>query len=144
MMMRVVLMIFAVAMGVSGCAAMAVRAVAQTSKPDLSEMLSKADANHDGTITKAEFTDARAKLFTRLDRNSDGFVTKDDTPRLSLRRNGDRIAQAITMLDKDGDGRVSRDEFVNGPSLLFDRVDTNHDGVIDAAELAAFKAARSR
>jgi len=108
----------------------------------MQKFMGKADTNGDGIITRAEFTAARAKMFDRLDRNHDGYLTKDDKPRFSFRRkkNGDQLQQVMLMLDKDGDGRVSREEFVNSPGLLFDHADTNHDGQIDAAELAAFKA----
>ena len=141
--MRRVIIVLLAALTTSGCIGMAVRAVAQPRKPDFSNLLERADANGDGVITAAEFTDARAKMFARLDRNSDGYLTKDDTPRLTLRRsdNGQRMQDMMLMLDKDGDGRISRDEFVNSPSLLFRRADTNHDGVVDQTELAAFKAA---
>ena len=141
--MRLAVIISLVALTTSGCVATAVRAIAQPRKPDFVQMLEKADANGDGNITKAEFTDARAKMFTRLDRNGDGYLTKDDAPRFAARRSGkgDQLQQAELMLDKDGDGRISRDEFVNGPSLLFDRADTNPDGIGDKNELAAFKAA---
>jgi Ca2+-binding EF-hand superfamily protein len=141
--MRLAIIIATVALTTSGCVATAVRAIAQPRKPDIVEMLEKADANGDGNITKAEYTNARAKMFARLDRNGDGYLTKEDVPRLAARRkgNGDRLQQAELMLDKDGDGRVSRDEFVNSPSLLFDRADTNHDDVVDKNELTAFKAA---
>jgi Ca2+-binding EF-hand superfamily protein len=141
--MRLIAVITLVAITTSGCIGMAVRAVAQPSKPDLSKLLDRADANGDGIITKAEFTAARAKMFDRLDRNHDGYLTKDDKPRFSLRQGGDgsRLQEILLMLDKDGDGRISRDEFVNSPSLLFERADTNHDGQVDASELAAFHAA---
>lgn len=140
--MRLVLLVTLFAVTLSGCVGMAVRAIAQPSRPDFSELLQKADTNGDGIITKAEFTAARAKMFDRLDRNHDGYLTKDDKPRFSLLRNtnGGQLQQIMLMLDKDGDGRVSRDEFVNSPGLLFDHADTNHDDQIDATELAAFKA----
>jgi len=140
--MRLLAIVMIVSLGTSGCVGMAVRAVAQPGKRDFADMLAKADTNNDGVITRAEFTEARAKLFKRMDRNGDGYLSEDDAPRFSLRgKNGkDRIAQAILLTDKDGDGKVSYDEFVNGPSILFDRADTNHDGKIDAVELAAFRA----
>jgi len=139
--MRLILALSLVLFTATGCIGMAVRAIAQPGKPDLSQLLTRADANGDGIVTKAEFTQARAKMFDRLDRNHDGYLSADDKPRFSFRKssNGDRLQQMVLMLDKDGDGRVSRDEFVNSPSLLFERADTNHDGVVDAAELTAFR-----
>src|ERR1700742_2710403 len=124
--MRALALITLIVLSTSGCIGMAVRAAAQPSKPDFANMLAKADANKDGVITRAELTDARAKLFARLDRNSDGYLTKDDAPRHSLSGGGGKapIAQELRLLDKDGNGKVSRDEFVNGPSLLFDRADS--------------------
>jgi Ca2+-binding EF-hand superfamily protein len=139
---RFILVVSLIALSVSGCAAVARNALAAGARPDISQMLANADENGDGKISRAEFTEARAKLFARIDRNGDGFLTKDDVPQglLGRRRGDGRLQQAMTMLDKNGDGRISRDEFVNGPGLLFDRADTNHDGVIDAQELAAFRA----
>jgi Ca2+-binding EF-hand superfamily protein len=138
--MRYIALITIIMVATYGCVGMAVRAVAQPSKPDFSKLLENADVNGDGIITKAEFTAARAKMFDRLDRNHDGYLTKDDMPRFSLRQNGSgRIQEMVLLMDKDGDGRVSRDEFVNSPSLLFDRADANHDGQVDSSELAAFK-----
>lgn len=37
-----------------------------------------ADANHDGVVTKAEFTAAAAQRFARLDTNNDGRVTPEE------------------------------------------------------------------
>lgn len=142
--MRLLLLIALIAVSTSGCAATAIHALAGTRKPDPAEMFERADANGDGLITRAEFTEARAKMFARLDRNGDGYLTKDDAQgRFAARRSGDgsRLTQALITFDSDGDGRISRDEFVNGPSRLFDRADSNHDGVIDANELKAFRAA---
>ncbi|HEY4075349.1 MAG TPA: EF-hand domain-containing protein [Rhizomicrobium sp.] len=139
--MRLVVIVSLVAFTASGCVGMAVRAVAQPRKPDLAKMLEKADANGDGVVTAAEFTQARASMFARLDRNKDGYLTKDDKPRLHMRQGGDRMQEIMLMLDTDGDGKISRDEFVNSPSLLFQRADTNHDGVVDKAELTAFQSA---
>ena len=37
-----------------------------------------ADANKDGTITKAEFTAGAMAMFDRADSNKDGYVTADE------------------------------------------------------------------
>lgn len=41
--------------------------------------------------------------------------------------------------DANGDGAVSAQEFENAAKARFQRMDANHDGVIDAAELAAIQ-----
>ena len=142
--MRTIVSLTLLALCTSGCAGVAMRAVAAARTPDPAQLLRNADANGDGMITEAEFRDARAKLFARLDRDGDGFLTNADTPRrLAARRagGGDRLAEAMRGLDKDGDGKVSRDEFVNSPGLIFQRADANRDGVVDRQELEAFQAA---
>lgn len=43
-------------------------------------------------------------------------------------------------MDADGDGKVTREEFMKGHEAMFDKIDTNGDGVIDADERAAHMA----
>jgi Ca2+-binding EF-hand superfamily protein len=62
---------------------------------------------------------------------------EDDVPKVLAGRFTSMLAQLRSLFDKDRDGKVSRAEFVDGPTPVFDRVDTNHDGVIAADELAA-------
>ena len=60
-------------------------------------------------------------MFRLMDRNGDGFITTDETPRVSsvsaagagnvTVRSG---ASWIARYDRDGDARVSRGEFVGG------------------------------
>ena len=40
-------------------------------------------------------------------------------------------------MDADGDGSVTKDEFMQGHEVMFNKIDKNDDGVIDAAERAA-------
>ena len=88
-------------------------------------LLSAADANKDGVITKAEFDAMRAKRFDEMDKNKDGVLAGDEL--MGGRRRG--------IVAASGEGKISRGEFlVYAP--LFDRLDTNKDGVIVAAELA--------
>ena len=103
----------------------------------------RSDVDKDGTVTREEFIAARADHFARLDRNSDGYLDSTDVPeRLARRRQQKGGSDAMAgQFDADGDKKVSKEEFVNGPTTLFDRADTNTDNVLDATELAAAKAA---
>jgi hypothetical protein len=101
-------------------------------------MLDNADANHDGQVTRQEFTDARAALFARLDRNSDGVVDDADGGR---QQGGQRAAAVRERLDSNSDGKISKDEFLDAPSLLFSQFDADKNDVLDAKELEAARSA---
>jgi len=103
--------------------------------------LDKADANHDGYVTRDEFRASRASQFQRLDRNGDGVVTLSEFPRLakSNRPKAQALKTVITHADRDGDGRVTRAEFVDGPAPLFDRADRDQDGRLSRDEVAAVR-----
>jgi Ca2+-binding EF-hand superfamily protein len=103
----------------------------------------KADANGDGSITREEFRAARIEQFARFDRNGDGYLDSNDIPKRALARreqNGGGGGM-LGQFDTNGDGKVSKDEFVNGPTLMFDRADADKNGVLDAKEIAAAKEA---
>ena len=123
----------------TGCM-MAARAVTQR-PPDPGKIFDSADTNGDGIITREEFLAARERAFVRLDRNDDGYIDKDDLPSRLVGRGTaqQRLTQLVTQLDRDGDGRVSKAEFVEGPTPLFDRADTDHNGELSRDEVAAIK-----
>jgi len=107
-----------------------------------SALLDKADANHDGVITRAEFAAARDARFDRMDRNHDGAVDMSDFGRLARFRPqaADRLRAMIGKADANGDGHLSRTELDAAPMPLFDRADTDHDGRLDKDEIAAARA----
>jgi hypothetical protein len=112
-------------------------------RPGAEGMFERADANDDGSVTKAEFIAARGVQFAKFDRNSDGHLDSNDVPkRLAARRQqnggGDML---MKQFDADSDGKVTQEEFVNGPTLIFDRADADDNDVLDAKELAAAKEA---
>ena len=78
------------------------------------ELFKELDTDHNGQLSSAEFSKAReamqsdtmhtfmkTQMFTRLDKNSDGALTKDEFP---------PFAQKMSMMDTNGDGTVTRDE----------------------------------
>jgi Ca2+-binding EF-hand superfamily protein len=100
--------------------------------------LKGADANKDGLITREEILAYRAKRFPSLDRNEDGLLTSNDIPAfVTLTSRGVELENLIRDFDANADGGVSEQEFVNGPTVLFDRTDVNNDGALSADELKA-------
>jgi Ca2+-binding EF-hand superfamily protein len=125
----------------SACLVVMAASSAQAASRTPGAALDKADANHDGYVTREEFKASRAAQFARLDRNGDGVATLSEFPRLakSNRPKARTLKAVITHADQDGDGRVTRAEFVDGPVPLFDRADRDHDGRLSRDEVAALR-----
>lgn len=108
------------------------------------QQLERADTNGDGVVTKPEFRAQRQAQFARIDRNGDGFMAGDDIPRRLRNRapaGGQSVDQMIKQFDANADGKVNQAEFVDGPTLVFDRVDSNADGRVTTAEMEAARTA---
>ncbi|ESQ82417.1 hypothetical protein AEAC466_17505 [Asticcacaulis sp. AC466] len=99
----------------------------------------EADTNRDGMLTRAEWQAWRSAQFTRFDRNGDGYLTNADVPAIASGQMAPKMQAAIAAFDANHDGRLSRDEFVNGPMLVFDQIDLDHNGVLDGHEIALAK-----
>lgn len=106
------------------------------------EWFNAADANGDGSVTRAEFASYRDANFGKLDRNSDGLVSPADFPRLAKRKPDAlaRLTQVLGNADSNGDGVISRSELAQAPPVMFDRSDTNRDGRVTKAEYDAARA----
>ena len=48
------------------------------------------------------------EMFQKLDKNGDGFLTKDEVP--------EKAWTNVSKKDKDGDGKVSKEEFLAKPA----------------------------
>ena len=81
---------------------------------------------------RVDYLDMLDRRFARLDESGDGALQPGEIV-------GHRAAD-IKALDGDRDGEVSREEFVNAGLAHFDRIDTNHDGVLTSAERRADRA----
>jgi Ca2+-binding EF-hand superfamily protein len=109
------------------------------------ERMARADTNHDGNISKAELLAFRSANFQRFDRDGSGALTRSDVPAFFARLNPDLDFDALlNQFDANHDRQVSRNEFVNGPTIVFDAADTNHDGLLTSAERNAAMAAARR
>ncbi|MBS1856028.1 MAG: hypothetical protein JST11_11730 [Acidobacteria bacterium] len=112
------------------------------------------DADRDGVISAAELANAPAALKS-LDKNGDGKLTADEVrPQMGERggREGGRggreggpgdsqppsaddMVQTLMAFDKNGDGKLTRDELPERMQGLFDRADTDKDGVLTPEEI---------
>ncbi|MEX2286446.1 MAG: hypothetical protein WD648_05100, partial [Planctomycetaceae bacterium] len=118
------------------------------------------DVNGDGRLGRREFALAAARL-DAWDANRDGELEQDEIPehfrlelsranpglpglpRAAVNRPRTRETQPIApsgptwfqKMDRNQDGDVSQREFL-GPASAFERLDTNHDELLDATEAA--------
>ena len=92
------------------------------------------DVNNDGKISKEEWK-GPADLFTRIDADKDGYITREEM-RQNRPQRGDRRRGRpnFSEMDTNNDGKVSKDEW-KGPADLFDRIDANQDGSIVQDEM---------
>src|SRR5260221_389501 len=84
-----------------------------------------------------------SSLLTRADTNKDGFVTRAEFDaaitggKIKLRHAGMRGSQIVRLFDasdKNNDGRISLDEAQQEALRQFDAADLDHDGVLTPAE----------
>jgi Ca2+-binding EF-hand superfamily protein len=105
------------------------------------------DADGDGVISATELANAGASLKS-LDKNGDGKLTEDEVrPQMGGRggRGGEpgetaapsaeEMVQTLMAFDKNDDGQLTRDELPERMHGLFDRADTDKNGLLTAGEI---------
>jgi Ca2+-binding EF-hand superfamily protein len=139
---------------VSGALAQAPKSVSRVDfQKNLDTHFNAADANHDGSVSKAELTSElqreigqaktqlTAKLrqqFQKLDTNHDGQLSfAEFSTVLANIRPTQTPDQKLQQLDTNHDGKVSLSEWRAPDLARFNKIDTNHDGVITQAEVQA-------
>lgn len=104
--------------------------------------LMAADTNGDGIITRAEAVAAADARFDRLDTNHDGVLSPEEMQAgMPMTRGnagggggGAGGGQGMAAM-----GPVTRTQYHDRALRPFDRIDTNHDGKLDQAELSAYR-----
>lgn len=116
------------------------------SPDDLARQLMAFDKNHDGVLTPDELPDRMQSLFTRADVNHDRKVTPDELRTLAAKQAppppepehgpgpGGFREPLMTALDTNHDGTLSPAEIAAAGSTLLS-LDANHDGQLSAEEL---------
>ena len=93
------------------------------------------DANHDGSVTRAEMEAGLRADFARVDTNHDGVLEKDEVRAVNESRWNADASTASPLVDWNHDGVVDFDEFAATARSLFVQLDTDGDGVLTPSEL---------
>jgi Ca2+-binding EF-hand superfamily protein len=98
-------------------------------------MLLKYDANHDGSITRAEMNAGLRADFAKADYKHKGCLDEDETRAVNAQRWKDDQAAATPLVDFAQNGCISFEEFAGAPRSLFDQLDTDRNGILTQKEL---------
>ena len=129
------------------------RAQAQTRAEHLFDRL---DLNHDGKLDEADRRLRIMQHFDQIETNHDGMISRDEflaahmhhgmgEGAMEMGEPGEhhrgmhmaRMWMIMQQADPDHTGVITRDAFVHAALALFDRADTNHDGVLTPQERRA-------
>jgi Ca2+-binding EF-hand superfamily protein len=119
----------------------------------LAGMLEIYDDDGDDILTRAQYDAERAKVFAATDTNKDGKLDHDEyvnefVARLGVRIEDRRQAQLkqgkvrFKAIDSNENGEISRDEYFAMSARMFERTDTNKDGVISQDDPAPVREPR--
>ena len=115
------------------------------------KMMHMMDMSHKGMVTKADYDKYMGKMFDMMDKSHKGmldkeaFVTADVAAGSSNFYTPDflknlRTEAMMHMVDKSGKGMVTKPEFMAHMDKIFDMLDKNHNGMLEANEFIYEKA----
>ena len=95
------------------------------------QFFDKIDANHDGTISRAEYQAWIDGRFAKLDSNGDGVVNADEvaTSPMAVERVQKRAEGFVNRYDASGNGEVSKADFEAKEMQRFDRLSNGADSI---------------
>jgi Ca2+-binding EF-hand superfamily protein len=124
----------------------------------MSPILNAVDVNQDGVLSAAEIAGASAQI-RKLDKNGDGKLTRDEAGLQMGGRGGGRgrgegrgeegggdeppapaptaaeLTATLMMFDANHNGQLEKSEVPERMQGMFERGDTNHDGVLTQDEI---------
>jgi hypothetical protein len=98
-------------------------------------ILLKYDANHDGTVTRAELIAGLKAEFTAHDTHRNGCLDAEQAAQINQARVEADQSTATPVMDWSQDGCIDYTEFSAAPYSLFDQLDADHDGKLTPREL---------
>lgn len=114
----------------------------------LAAQLMRFDRNGDGVLTPDELPERMQSLFARADLNKDGKLTADEIRQSAAKTSGPhgrgtgseeisrmRLDPLLDVLDTNHDGMLSAAEIEEAPAHLL-QLDKNHDGTLGPDEIA--------
>ena len=100
-------------------------------------MMLRYDANHDGTLTRAELIAGLKAEFAAHDTHHNGCLDAEQAAAINQERVDADQSVATPVVDWNQDGCIDYTEFSAAPYSLFDQLDLDHDGKLTPKELAA-------
>jgi Ca2+-binding EF-hand superfamily protein len=98
-------------------------------------MLTRYDANHDGTLTRAELIAGLKAEFAVHDTKHNGCLDAEQAGEINQARVDADQSTATPVVDWNQDGCIDYTEFSAVPYSLFDQLDADHDGKLTPKEL---------
>jgi Ca2+-binding EF-hand superfamily protein len=98
-------------------------------------MLLAYDADHDGTVTRAEMEAGLRADFAKADYKHLGRLDEEEVRAVNQQRIATDQSTASPLVDWNHDGYVDFDEFAAAPRSLFEQLDRNGDGKLTPDEL---------
>ncbi len=93
------------------------------------------DANHDGTVTRAEMEAGLRADFAKADYKHLGQLDEEETRAVNQQRLATDQSTASPLVDWNHDGYIDFNEFAANARSLFDEIDQNGDGKLTPEEL---------